>query len=249
MSRLNVMVLLVGLIVLGIAFGAYAQVPAAAPAAGQAPAAARAPAAPPVRPALFFREDWQQTPANDEHPATQQSVGNPKLELKTYGPSAKEWLLTGTKENAQNPTHLWNGMCALSCFMTLRDRTQNVDLSGQAKVRWVTKISNFQRIHPVVKLADGNFYVGDYSGGSMTDWRQEEFFFSELKWVKLDPARNVATGAVVAKVDLSNVEEFGWTDLMNSSGHGQGGWSDVATIELYGKPVARTAAAPTASKN
>jgi hypothetical protein len=43
-------------------------------------------------------------------------------------------------------------------------------------------------------------------------------------------------------VDLSKVDEFGWTDLMASSGHGNGGWSDVGQIELYGKPVPRAAA-------
>jgi hypothetical protein len=248
------MALMVSLIVLGIAFSAAAQAPAARP-AGQAPAGAPAAAAqaaprpPAQRPPLFFREEWQQTPANDEHPLSQQSVGNPNLELKVYGPGAKEFLLTGTKDNPQNPTHVWDGMCAQNCLLMLRDKTNNVDLSGQAKVRWVTKVSNFQRIHPVVKLADGNFYVGDYNGGSVIDWREEEFYFAEIKWVKLDPARVVATGGPVEKVDLTKVEEFGWTDLMPASGHGQGGWSDVGKIELYGKPVARTAGAAGASKN
>jgi hypothetical protein len=243
MSRRKVMAVMFSLIVLSMAVSALAQ--------QAAPAAAQAPRPVPQRPPLFFREDWQQTPANDEHPLTQQSVGNPNLELKTYGTTAKELLITGTKDNPQNPTHVWTGMCTTNCLLTLRDKNNMVDLTGQAKVRWVTKVSGFQRIHPVVKLADGTFLVGDYAGGSTVDWREEEFFFSEIKWVKLDEKRVVATGAPLAaeKVDLSKVEEFGWTDLMPASGHGQGGWSDVGKIELYGKSVPRTGSTSAASKN
>ena len=243
MSRSRILFLMASLIVLGIAFSANAQQPAQ-----QAPAAAQAPRPIVQRPPLFFREMWAQTPANDEHPLTQQSVENSNLELKTYGTTAKELLITGTKVNPQNPIHVWNGMCTTNCLLTLRDKTNMVDLTGQAKVRWVTKVSNFHRIQPVVKLADGTFLVGSYMGGSTIDWREEEFFFSEIRWVKLDPVRVVPTGTFIEKVDLSKVDEFGWTDLMASSGHGQGGWADVGMIEVYGKPVPRTASA-TSSRN
>jgi hypothetical protein len=37
-----------------------------------APQAGRGAAARVTRPALFFSEQWKQTPANDEHPVTQQ---------------------------------------------------------------------------------------------------------------------------------------------------------------------------------
>src|SRR5262245_61086538 len=117
MSRGRIVVLIANLVLLGIAVSASAQQPAPAQ---------QAPRPVPQRPSLFFREEWQQTPANDEHPLTQQSVGNPKLELKTYGTSAKELLLTGTATNPQNPTHVWNGMCATNCALTLRDKTNMV---------------------------------------------------------------------------------------------------------------------------
>ena len=70
---------------------AYAQqTPAAAPQAGRGAAAPRV-----TRPALFFSEVWKQTPANDEHPVTQQSIANSSLELKLYGSTSKEIQLTG----------------------------------------------------------------------------------------------------------------------------------------------------------
>jgi mono/diheme cytochrome c family protein len=196
--------------------------------------------APPARPPLFFKEEWKQRPANDEHPLSQASVGNPNLELKVYGSAAKEGLLiTGTADNPQNPTHVWNGMCTSNCALTLRDKRNFVDLTGQAKFRWLTKVNGFQKIHPIVTLADGTMLVGDWADGSTVDWRESEAYFSEIRWIKLDPTRVVTTGPVVEKPDLSKVDAFGWTDLMAASGHGMGGWSDVGTIEVYGKPVPR----------
>jgi hypothetical protein len=39
---------------------------------------------------------------------------------------------------------------------------------------------------------------------------------------------------------LSRVDEVGFVDLMPSSGHGPGGWSDVGRVEVFGKPVKRS---------
>ena len=49
----------------------------------------------------------------------------------------------------------------------------------------------------------------------------------------------VTTGNIVDKPDLSKVDEIGFVDLMPGSGHGPGGWSDVAQIEVYGNAVPR----------
>jgi hypothetical protein len=43
-------------------------------------------------------------------------------------------------------------------------------------------------------------------------------------------------------MDLSKVDEIGFTDLMPGSGHGDGGYSDLGWIEVYGKPVPRSGA-------
>jgi hypothetical protein len=58
--------------------------------------------------------------------------------------------------------------------------------------------------------------------------------------MRLDIARLVTTGTIMDRADLSKVDEIGFVDLMPSSGHGQGGWSDVAQIEVYATPVPRT---------
>ena len=54
-------------------------------------------AGPARRPPLFFKEEWGQTEKGGEHPTGPESVTNPNLELKLYGPTGKEVLLTGAK--------------------------------------------------------------------------------------------------------------------------------------------------------
>jgi hypothetical protein len=187
---------------------------------------------------LFFKEEWAN--ANGQEQAlTQQGVANANLELKLYGPSAKEFLIAGSPTNETNPPHPWNGMCTSPCGLMLRDKTQMVDLTGLARIKWVTKMSGFHQVRPMVKLADGSVYVADLADGSTVDWQEREISLSGLRWVKLDPERAVTTGGFLPTIDLSKVDEVGYIDLLPASGHGQGGWSDVAKFEVYGKPVPR----------
>jgi hypothetical protein len=214
--------------------GGARQGQAGAPAAG----AARGPAR---RPALFFKEEWKQNEKADEHPASQEAVGNPSLELKFYGQN-HDLLLTGKAGDENNPIHLWTGVCTTPCAATLRDKTNLGDLTGLARVRWNTKMSGFHKIRPIVKLADGKWYIGDREEGSSTaDWIVSEFNLADVKWLVFDPEKVVTKGNPVP-VDLSKVDEIGFADLMPGSGHGPGGWADVAQIEVYGKAVPRTGA-------
>jgi hypothetical protein len=206
-----------------------------------APQAGRGTAARVTRPPLFFSEEWRQTPANDEHPVTQQSVANPALELKLYGSSAKEIQLTGTPTNENNPTHVWTGMCTTPCALAFKHKTNYADLTGLARIRWNTKTSGFHHIRPIVKLADGTWLVGDRTDGTTRDWLVTEFNVADVSWLKLDIERVVTTGNIVERPDLSKVDEIGFVDLMPGSGHGAGGWSDVAQVDIYAASVARTA--------
>ena len=63
--------------------------------------------------------------------------------------------------------------------------------------------------------------------------------FASQKWLRFDPERAVTTGNFVEDADLSRVDEIGFVDLMPGSGHGPGGWSDVAQIEVYGVGMPR----------
>jgi len=212
----------------------FAQQPAA-PAAG-----ARAGGPTRGRPPLFFKEEWKQTEKGGEHPVTPaEALSNSNLELRLYGPTAKEFLMTGNAGDENNPTHLWTGMCTSPCGATLRDKASMVDLSGLARIKWNTKMSGFHQVRPLIKLADGTYLVGDKADGSSTDWLWSEISFADVKWLRVDIATGVTKGTFVAAPDLTKVDEVGYIDLMPGSGHGAGGWSDVAQIEVYGRPVAR----------
>jgi len=191
------------------------------------------------RPPLFFHEEWKQTPAGGEHPVTQDGVANASLELKLYGQSGKEVQLTGSAKDENNPIHLWTGLCATPCAVTLRHKDSFADLTGLARIRWVTKMSGFHQVRPVVKLADGTWLVGDHADGSVTDWQISEINLSEVHWLKLDIEKVVTKGTFVEKPDLSKVDEIGFADLTPGSGHGAGGWSDVAAIDVFAGSMKR----------
>ncbi len=70
-----------------------------------------------------------------------------------------------------------------------------------------------------------------------------EISYADLRWLKLDIQRVVTVGTMVDKLDLTRVDEIEFADLMPGTGHGPGGWADIAQIEVYGLPVERNAAA------
>ena len=233
-------------VTIAVSFVVRAQTPAASGAARPAQSASTQPAAPPppgerraTRPTLFIKEDWKQIPGGGEHPVTAASITGAGVELKLYGASSKEIQLTGIDGDENNPTHVWTGLCTTPCGLALRDKARFVDLTGLARIRWNVKTSGFHEIRPIVKLADGTWLVGDHTDASALDWLVGEFSIASVRWLTLDPERLVTTGNFVDKPDLSKVDEVGFVDLTPASGHGPGGWSDVAQIEVYGKPVGR----------
>jgi len=188
---------------------------------------------------LFFREAWKRYPAPMEHPPTPSNVSNPNLELKVYGPSAKQIVIGGDPALPSNPPHLWTGMCEYTCAASLRDKNNYVDLSGFGKIRWLVKVSGLHQVHPIVKLADGTWLLGEHADSNVVDLLQSEFTLSEWRWIKLDIDRVVTVGRWLDKPDLSRVDEVGFTDLMPGSGHGDGGYTDMGWIEVYGRAVPR----------
>lgn len=192
-----------------------------------------------LRPPLFFKEPWKQPTALGEHPVSQDVVSNANLELKLYGASAKEILISGDSANPGNPLNLWTGITTTPVAATLRDKENYVDLTDLGKMRWVTRTSGFHVVRPVVKLANGTWLVGDAASGTWADFNESEIAVADLRWLALDMTRVVTKGRWVEKPDLSKVDEIGFADLMPASGHGAGGWVNVGQIEVYGKPVKR----------
>jgi hypothetical protein len=201
---------------------------------------------------LFGTTDW--TYAQQPGPApellfrmklendTRQPLGpgvitNPNLDLQLYGDGKNMLVSIG---RAETDPHTFNGLCERPCGMTLRDKSNYFDLTGKAKIKWTTIVSGFHRVRPLIKLADGTLLVGDQADGSIGDWQQSEVSLSDVRWLKLDPARGVTVSATwVEKPNLSKVDEVGYFDVIPGSGTPPGGWVAIAAFELWGKPVPR----------
>jgi hypothetical protein len=142
-----------------------------------------------------------------------------------------------------DPPNLWTGACTTPVAVTLRDKARYVDLTGGARIRWVTRVSGFHVVRPVVRLADGTWLVGDYAEGAASSnstlFLETEFSIAPIRWLALDIGRVVTRGVQVEKPDLSKVDEVGFADLMPGSGHGWGGFVNVGRIEVFGRAVQR----------
>ena len=127
-------------------------------------------------PPLFFREDWKfdssapnvNNAREPERPIVQGDVANSNLEVRLYGDKA------GTRTVIQpynaDITYVMSLLCTSNCAITLRDKTNDVDLTGLATIRWRTRVSGFHLLRPILKLADGTWLVGDKTAGLSTDW-------------------------------------------------------------------------------
>lgn len=181
------------------------------------------------KPALVFREDWKETPA--DMPVSQDHVANPDLTLQLYGPGLHGIKKSNHPNIPDDPYYIWSGPCPGNWAVTLRLRSGDIDLRGPALVRWRSKQSGFRQLRIILKLTGGKWLVSDQSDDASYDWRVKEFGIRSIRWRTLDISR-VCEGKWVEAPDLSRVEEVGFTDLM------AGGMSDACSrldwIEVYG---------------
>jgi hypothetical protein len=200
-------------------------------------------------PPVFFREDFKydKTSPNvnnerePEHPIVQGDIANPHLEVRLYGD--KGGTRTVLQPYNDDITYVMSLLCTSNCAITLRDKNNDVDLSGLATIKWRTRVSGFHLLRPILKLSNGTWLVGDKAVGLSTDWVESEIQLVDVRWRNLD-VENVVEGREARWVDnpdLSRVEEIGFTDLMRGAGHGSGGGSRVDWIQVTGKPVPRAA--------
>lgn len=186
------------------------------------------------RPGLFFREDWKETPMAT--PVTQEHVANPDLALGTYGPGKAGIRKSHHDKPADDPYYIWSGVCPANWAVSLRHKTAQVDLTGQAKIRWRSKQAGYRQLRIMLKLADGTWLVSDATDGPSLDWREREFNLADIRWRKLN-IESIVEGDWVANPNLSRVDEIGFTDLMR--GGESAACSRLDWLEVYGKPVKR----------
>jgi hypothetical protein len=186
------------------------------------------------RPSLFFREDWKEIPAAT--PVTQEHVVNKDLTLALYGPARDSIKKSHHDVPADDPYYIWSGTCLGNWAVTLKKSRSYADLSGYAKIIWRSKQAGFKCLRLVIKLADGNWLVSDQCDDRSQDWRIHEFNIMDINWYELN-INTVVEGKAVTNVNLSRVDEIGFTDL--TAGGGSNACSRLDWIEVYGKPIAR----------
>ncbi|NWG13604.1 MAG: hypothetical protein HXY20_08730 [Acidobacteria bacterium] len=184
--------------------------------------------------ALFFRENWAESPA--EMPISQKHVANQELSLEVWGPGQHGIKKSNHPWIANDPFYVWSGPCPGNWAVSLKHRRSDVDLTGGARIRWRSKQSGFRELRIILRLPDGTWLVSDASEGPSEEWRVREFELGKIRWRVLDISR-VTEGKWAASPDLGRVEAVGFTDLM------PGGLSDACSrldwIEVYGRAVAR----------
>lgn len=185
-----------------------------------------------VRPDVFFREDFKETPA--EIPVTQDHIANENVVLSLYGPGKDVIKKSHHDTPADDPYYIWSGLCEGNWAVTLKHKSKFVDLSQLGKIKWRSKQSGFRHLHIILKLANGTWLVSNISDPPSADWRIREFNISDIQWMALDIDSIVETKPV-ENPDLSQVEEIGWTDLM--SGGESLACSRLDWIEVIGYPV------------
>lgn len=192
-----------------------------------------------ARPGLLFREEWR-TPPHEGAPTdenmrvTPAVVGNSRLELKLYGRDAQAVIAA----EHEGRIDLWTGLTTAPVAVTLRDKSNYVDLTGLARLRWIVRTTAIHTLYPVVKLADGTLLVGNRGVSTDGEFIQVEVAFGGVRWYRLDPAKVVVTSEV-KNPDLSRVDELGFSSLAPAGGHGIAGSANLSTVELYARAVPR----------
>lgn len=191
------------------------------------------------RPPLLFSEPWKLPPHTGEQTDenmrfTAAVVTNPRIEVKLYGADAKVIRAAVHEERFD----LWNGMTTSPTAITLRDRSNYVDLTDAARLRWILRTNAIHSLNPIVRLADGRLIVGDRTITTHGEFLTVEIAFSGMRWYGLDPARVVVLTEVV-NPDLRRVDEVGMAMLSPGGGHGIAGSANLSNVELFAYPVPR----------
>ena len=206
---------------------------------------------------LLFREDFPPGKTRRVQLA-QDGIGNPNLELKLYGPGSKpgnnnpSGLLLSNEEDAVDNGRLtsmvFSGVAEGSWAVMLKEKNNFLDLGNTARLRWRVRARSLHQLRPVVKLVDGTMWAADYTEPLSTYFHENEVYFVNIvRWRELNPTTmgeaRVKPGEPLWKtnLDLSKVDEIGFTDLMPGAGDGTQGNVAVDWIEVYGNPVKRAA--------
>ncbi len=198
------------------------------------------------RPDLLFSEVWQQADSalgrpgsshasdNDYYLAGQDAVTNNALELTLYGYRSNDI----TVYEHEDRIDLWTGLAGSPVAVTLKLRNGYMDLRGLARMRAIVRTNNLHALHPVIRLADGTLAVGSQTIQTNGSFLSAEVAFDNQSWFILDP-EEVSVGNSLENPDLSRVDEIGFASLAPGGGHGNSGWTNISTVEVFANSRSR----------
>ena len=211
------------------------------------------------RPPVFFHEAWKKPEGSDPRRILgQEWVSSPNLELKLYGPGTKGKgkdnqddprlapfagsMIVNVSGEPNNFNFIWDGFTEGNWALTLKDKNRLVNLAGPlTKIRWMSSQCGFHQLRPVVKTADGEYYVGDKADGLTADFHETEIGVADVRWLELNPMTATELGLKGwQNPDLSKVDEVGFTALSRGTSPGCNASTRVVWIEVVGYPVPRT---------
>jgi len=194
---------------------------------------------------LLFHEAWTRAPLTQ--PMVQENLGNQHLTLHIYGNPEQI-------RKAMHPAddYTYTGETTTNWAITVSDKRWLWDLSRTGKIRLKTQNTGYRFLHVVIKTADGKYFVSEEGSGESSVWIETDYVLSDLHWRNLlmtdtptnasnrrspDPKRVPIVATTKAVVDLTQVDEVGFSDLM------AGGWipatSRVSSFDLWGRTVKR----------
>jgi hypothetical protein len=180
------------------------------------------------------------------------------LQLKMYGPGGesgdgeKYGIRLSYEEDHVYPgqfaSMVYSGVVQGSWAVMLKDKDNYFDLRDTARIRWRVRGRGLHMLRPIVKLADGTMWVADYLEPFSTYFHENEIFLVDIfRWRKVNPETMAEARAQAGEplwrtdLDLSKVDEIGFTDLRTGGGDGTQGNTSVDWMEVHGSPVARIA--------
>jgi hypothetical protein len=182
------------------------------------------------RPNLLFREDFRETPP--EIPVNQNHMNNPNLIINRYGPGEALIKKSNHDKPIDDPYYIWSGLCEGNWAIGLKFKdSKTFNLSKFGKIKWRTKQAGFRQLRLLIKNNEGRWFVSDKFVPNSKDWNITEIIISDINWMSLD-INKVVELKKVSKIDLSLIEEIGFTDLMR--GGGSNACSRIDWIEVYG---------------
>ncbi len=176
-----------------------------------------------------WRAAWR--PGPPVRPLTADCLAGEALVLGLHGPGHGQLKRSHHDDVPGDPHYLWSGRCDGAWAASFRLRAGLLDLTHGSALRWRSRQSGGNRLHPVLETAGGEWFIADECEGASDSWRESALDPLGATWRPLDIATISVTGGPVLP-DLARIRAFGIADP--APGSGSDGCSRLDWMEAQG---------------